>query len=391
MDQNRPSTCQRFIVNFTKFLCLLCGVDARSEHSTNSGLRHAQCPSLRKHGMFILRLLISMQLLISAFENIISQYSRSSRHTSSTDVLLIAFSLIYPVVQLQCSRCLWIHDKFLRDFIGNPLHPPHLDSLRTICYIMCWAWFTALDITCGILDVSGAQRNGQWGAKSMLKLLGLHGRQCQYLVFILYSEYQAALRGRLARLQTSLNVAERAEILKEKYVVRNMTATVNKIFSTTFALLHVKVFIHLYLYLSECFLDSEQKRGPWILHLGSFFQFMILYDLASNGSRIINSCRETAFRFLVRTPQVETNKNVLSWSNVHQIISYDEMQDSLTVLHCSTFSKKSLFSHMVVVNTCIAVLLQFDYRILVKLDADMQRFKSHGDQILTRPGSSFRA
>lgn len=230
-----------------------------------------------------------------------------------------------------------------------------------------------MDVYFALRDVIRAPR-----ARALPILAGLHCRQSHYLALILCLHLQAVLYGHLKQLKTSVNVAKVTEVLREKQVIRIMTASINGLLSQALAFIYVKIFIFLYLFLSDCFLDWGTESQSWILRIGSVLQFMMLYDLTTSGSKIVTICRGTATKFLKEGPQPANEENVVPWSQVYQILSFDELQDSLTVLNCFTFTKKSLFSSLAVVITCIGVLLQFDHRILAKLDADVRRYHKAG-------------
>lgn len=141
----------------------------------------------------------------------------------------------------------------------------------------------------------------------------------------------------------------------------------NNTFSTTLAVLHVEVSFYQLMLLGD-FLTGTAIRRAWLASL--VFHVVMLWDLASNSSQIIDLCSETAFGFLSFTPKVTSYSELASWAQSAKIMSYDQSRDSLMILDCFTLSKNSFFSYVSTMVACTAVFLQFDYRILAKLATD---------------------
>lgn len=249
------------------------------------------------------------------------------------------------------------------------------------CYIFCLTWFTTVDIHM-TLGESGKDLPYYIFASSVTPLwCGIHSKQCHYWTLILFSVSLTVLRGHLGNLDSSVGKVKSPEIMKSKEQARLFTRNVNNTFATVFALLFVKVFLLFYTVLYDSFINHDGVDWGSLTKVGPALQVIILYDLASGGSEIIDACFRTASKVLAHIPRSQSENDNDSWARLAQIVSYDELQDFLMISDCFRFTRQTLFSYVGIVITCTAVLLQFDYRILAKLDEDKRRYTSSSTPI----------
>lgn len=370
--------CQRFNRRCITALCLFCGVDLAPDYSFPYAPRFLKGVKVRKRCILLYRLLLCGQLLCFGLDNIIREYSRlTSNIMSSTEFIQIIFGAFYPLVLAQAMSCLWTNQDFLKEVLRQKVrtHTPCPNHAKQLGYLLCWALFTAHDAFTA-LSATNPQRlrnySVLWDAAPWC---GILSKQSQYLVFILLFECQAVLMRGLDKFNFAVGRSSQFEILNEKLALRSVTSKVNRTFSSTLAMLYVKVVLLLYIFLSHSLISPSHKTFAALTALGPALQILMLYDLACGGSEIIRRCRQTASKALLLNPQLVRDYEPDSWSRLLQIISFDEHQDSLMVSDCFTFTKGSLFSYMALVVTCIAVILQFDYHVLQKLDDDKILFR----------------
>lgn len=377
MERFSPNLFQRIIVKLAVLLCLSSGIDLSTEKYTCTPHRALAGLNLRKTFVIIIRLLMCSQLLLYGLDNFTRQYLTLNSSTSSTDFIRLVFAVIYPVLHAQAMACLWLNEGFLRELFDDTAHRKYFNCWKLGGYVLCWAWYTTVDIHLALVAGNAGKQSAYIFSGAMAPVwCGIHSKQCQYLVLVLFSVSQTVLQGHLNHLDSLVGNLRASEILKKKEAARHITSNVNKAFSTVFAFLFVKVFLLFYIFLSNSFIHQKVVDWTALVNIGPALQVIMLYDLASGGSEIINSCRRCASRALSRdSGSLPEKDNDSQWSRLVQVVSYDELQDSLTILDCFTFTKQSLFSYLAIIITCTAVILQFDYRVLAKLDRDKSLYE----------------
>ena len=366
-----PDFYRRCVAHCTIFVCFLSGVDLCKGGDSYTPHCRLSISKLRKYCILMIRFSWCVEFFLFNVAQIRREYLRMNGSISSSDVIKAGFVLAHPVVHVQFIRCLWANQKSLAQLLRDPLHVSFINHVQFVVYFFSWIQFTVNDIHFALDDIKKKPSSARYYLEStMSRLCGLHVQQCQYLILILFSEAQEVLRGHLDRLYASLLEMSHSEILREKQVIREITASVNKTFSTAFSLFYVKVFLFFYLFLHRMIFLKGGLEPSLLFSLGSATQVLLLYDLASGGTKIIEACRRTAFKMLSGDPRSQSDSDFNSLSRVVQLLTYDEVQDSLKVSDCFLFCKQSFLSYVALIITCIAVMLQFDYQILVKLDND---------------------
>lgn len=358
---------QRLIERFTETLYLLSGIDLGQEGHSALAPCSMKAVKLRKFCVLTIRSLLCIELLFFTLDDIAQKYSQLVGAWSSSDVIKLVFTLIYPMVNALSMKCLWANQGFLSELFGKPHEQEiNLNFKKQLSYLLGWAMFTHVDVIIALRSLDEDMKKRSLFGTSLPQWMGMHCKQCQYLVFLIFSKSQVVLRGRLNQLESSVEKMSYSKALDVKHKIRHITGHLNKTFSMIFALLYVKVFVLLYIFLCEIHVPRKGTDFGGKVTVDPVVQVLMLYDLASGGSEIVNACRRTATKVMVLNSR-QASENI-SLSRLAQVLSYDELQDSLKV-DCFTLTKQSLLSYVATVVTCIAVILQLDYRILAELES----------------------
>lgn len=172
-----------------------------------------------------------------------------------------------------------------------------------------------------------------------------------------------------------------------------MTLSMNAVFGRLMMFVYLKIITVTYRALVIVLSGDFSRSAEVARVLTPFIEIAVLYDMSSIGSDIIVACTSTVAdirrrywhqRMKTLFPEEfgveggpKAGTEVFSSGLSHEVVQaltnhlgYDENQDALLISDCFPHRKPTFHSYIGAIVTCIVILLQFDYRIMAKFDAD---------------------
>lgn len=201
----------------------------------------------------------------------------------------------------------------------------------------------------------------------LITLLGNFNFLLQYTTMVTSLVVYEDMACNLVRDHTRIRDATRAETLNWKNLIsakwrtRDQTRKINALYAGPLVVLYSNMF------LSAVYIGAElilRNLRPWILFFATLNHicFMIqMILLAHKATEVRNVCEETESGLLRRLSERSTLDYVDS-ATMASFRFHDEW-DSLRV-GCFAHNLQNFWRYISVVTTCVAVVLQFDYRVV---------------------------
>lgn len=350
---------------------LLCGVDLKS----SSGFFREIIVEGRFRSALIL---ISRSItLFSIVLYLIGKSIRISQDFQSSPDINKMFFIWYVIIAgllfMEIARSQWNGGAMFRRILLNPRNEVCLDCRRVLAWVFCLSVWTTVDL---YLVFSNQQTRGlsqetnDEQITDFRRNLRIISERCEVFLFqaqhncyLFFLIVPKIIQCRLEKLRDSIADSSLDGIRESKEDIRSTTKAFNALFSRIGSFLYVKVVAVGYRIIILLTTQNHPIRRIQILN--SCLQFVILYDIASVGTEIITLCRSLPAVFTVR------QRSKLPFSALYigsTELSYDMTRDAVLLSNCFTNEKAMLLSYTCTVITSIAILLQFDYKIMAQFD-----------------------
>lgn len=170
----------------------------------------------------------------------------------------------------------------------------------------------------------------------------------------------------ILKIHTQLNVSTKTttaltatEILAEKGRIRKMTRKINKLFALPLAMYYSNIVIVVLYTLSQSLGNRSAAHETVILIVCQFCYLLQLSLLAKKGSTLATKCLKLESIVLMRIPDNDSPSS----SHLLRAVRFREEWDVLKV-GCFALGTPNLLRFLASCVTFIAVVLQFDYRVV---------------------------
>lgn len=355
-----------------EMLSFACGIDLAISRSVESdSLPPRQATAVRKWAQRIIRSFTRITVTMYVIGYGVRRWLRFPSLASASDLFSVVFSVCGMCLLGGGWRALCKNEAGLQSMFGKRKNLRYFDWAKYAAWQLCWFWWVADDI----FSVLSHKYSKNMGLISLLENIGMlamvHVIEIQYLILMLCLQGQIIVLRRLRTLDSQLIIWQPQQIIADKMEIREMISNLNKTFAGVIATLYGKMFYSLYM---SYICISQYGSFEWT-HLfdvvGPTLHVAFLFDMACHGSFIINQCHLTSFKLSSFDFGRVTRKEV---KQVQKIMAFNPLLDTLTIWDCCTHSKAAFTSYLGTVITCVAILLQFDYRVMARLDQDKRTY-----------------
>lgn len=155
-------------------------------------------------------------------------------------------------------------------------------------------------------------------------------------------------------------------VMRQKLRIREDIRVINSTFARSLALPHLQFFIGT---TSTFVLDPYFSMFEKALLIGTFLSgTMMIIRVAQIGSQIISQCLDTEFHLWSLRMNPENTQNRLEQSEMMEFLRFREEWDTLRVAWF-TLNLGGLLQYVLSIITCVAVVLQFDYKVVRSITA----------------------
>ena len=183
--------------------------------------------------------------------------------------------------------------------------------------------------------------------------------------FIIYANVSSSLLARLGRLNKVIQRAgmRRDYLTREKLSIREDIMTVNSIFARYLSLHYVQLFVDVVFDFAAVMGDLLRNYEKAFLLASLCTRMIMLHQAARKGSLIISQCLDTEFQlWALGIDRPDVHKSATLWETM-RVFRFREEWDTLKVA-CFTSSSANFFRYLSTVVTCVAVVMQFDFKVL---------------------------
>lgn len=366
----RSSILQEVCFKFTVVHCFLCGVDLCCTDNVRtfayrSQLRVLLTIAIRVGIVSIYTLFLTTKLQYA--------YANFSDRPATSDIFDIIYLLNSCALFAEAGRALWTNQTFLVDLLRDSQNIRSFNIKRFVHWFMSCCFYT-------YIDISQAVRREQLTKELESKLLMKHRMvswcgsyvwQLQYAVFHLYIQGAIIIRANLRGLDVSMDMLSLSKVLEMKMAVRRSVDHFNRTFSRVLVLIYAKIFALAYQGLMIGLRVNELSNVETMIAIIPFLQIVMLYDMAVIGTDVISSCHLLHQKLFLKH-KFTSNHHEL-W-RVGTLLMYDERIDALLISDCFPNQKGTLLTYSGTLITCLAIFLQFDYRVMARFDEDKRTF-----------------
>lgn len=158
-------------------------------------------------------------------------------------------------------------------------------------------------------------------------------------------------------------------LIHQKWAVRDTTELVNKLCGTTLPLYYMKIFFSIICSAGNISCRHILDMRVYSLAFAHISYILVLTLIAHQGSRLISSCIE-GHSMASRLPK--TTMSGSDTSELREVLKYKKKWDCLTMSLGFIIEMPVLISFLGTCITVVAIFLQFDYKVLRKLQQAMQ-------------------
>lgn len=183
--------------------------------------------------------------------------------------------------------------------------------------------------------------------------------------FMVHSNVSESILAQLKELHELTRKADVSwnHLLLEKLRIREQMALANSIFARPLAFYHIQVFIAVVFDFASIMGHTMHIHEKSLLMASLFAYLIVLAYAARKGSTILSQCVETEFQIWKLVVSRADLRQTGRQSEVIGIFRFREEWDTLQVASLTLTSRNFLVFLSTVV-TCVAVVLQFDYKVV---------------------------
>ena len=293
----------------------------------------------------LLRLLHGSFLVTFAIGNSIDTYLHFDPKPSASDFVEVIYFVNTVCILIEAQRTLWSHQVTLRNFFHDNVE--HFDSFRFVALLVLNTVYSCMDVKVVILK------------RSLIGIVSASSAMIAWqfqTLFVIYQMQSAKiLCAKLQCLDLSVIYSWRNANLNRKALIRDDTADLNGIFGTISFFMYLKVFSLLYNVLILLITSNESLAWAVVDTLVPSLQLLTLYETARLSTRMTETCHSTAAGF-VESEHYDSRK--------YRILRHDPYRDDFTILGMFPIHKGTFLEYLGTVATFIAVLAQFDYKLM---------------------------
>lgn len=294
---------------------------------------------------------------------------------STSDIMNVVLGVLSFALVSFGVFCLWKNQAFLqRIFSQTPENVSAADGSMLIAWFICWIWWVSADI----YDYKKHTFLTEPPIVAVFEVAAMvtsrHLVQVQYISSIIYLQAEVVVEARLKLLNARIFMWTEQQIVSHKTTVRYLIAELNRTFSTLLAIMYSKIFSLLYvrsiLFIRQPLLKPEHA----FLIVGPVLYVANMYVMSCRASHIADICEQTEFR--LRTKRLTSLSSFIARVRVERVLIATRTQDSLVICDCFIHSKATFLAYLGLLVTCVAILIQFDYRVMAMLDSYKVRYLS---------------
>lgn len=362
---------------------LTCGVDLLQSDFL-SPIR----TNIRRAFIRSLRVVFVIVFVLATFGTFCDTYTSFPDNPGICDMFATLYSMLYWAIWVETLRTTWWNDEAIKKTFINSntaqyfsikrifmaaIHYPYIMyllgriSIYTTVHIESLAARNATILTSSPIwpAINNVMYVYEWN--SLISYHFLH------FIVIVYLQGLVNIRTRLAELRADLETSPAGDLRKRKAQIRQMIATANKIFSQLLFVMYAKIFAITYQTVVAQISNDNGIHSRRYRILASLSQIAVVYDTAALGSEIITSSRLTAsaLPYLRKSLFMQDSNGGNSIEELWRFsaeMAYDDVRDALTISDCFISHKGTLASFTGLAVTCMAILLQFDYKIMQHLE-----------------------
>lgn len=362
MDRTRASgSVGRACLHLLKCLCWLIGLDLFPPPVKTFGT-HRQ---LRRWARWAVRA-VSLGCLASyGVRCILRSWFWLPDKASTSDLIQIVHYVNSFALLAVGLRALWRNETFLQRLFRQNANRQQMDTTGLVACFACWLWWLKDDLR-SLSDevrcrdpfiVNWLIAASGWTSRHLFQIV--------YISFMLYLQCQAIILNRLRLLDHNLAVLSERQILNDKQDIRDLVSGLNRTFSGVLALMYARIFLILYTRSIMIARSADFRVDDVFSIVSPTLTATLLFFMSCQGASIVDQCERTDF--CLRTKRL-TRLTEREQKYVKNVVLFTRLQDSLTIWNCFPHSKTTFVSFLVSLLTCVAILVQFDYRVMAKLD-----------------------
>lgn len=186
------------------------------------------------------------------------------------------------------------------------------------------------------------------------------------MLLVCYDTAQALLlRLRRLRISSKEPTLIWTNVISEKWKIRDQTAEINAVFALPLAEFYMQYFLSIIYFSAEAIKDDMVPFDSYVMSVNMLSVSLLFFMLARKSSEIRSQCVETQATLMKRLDANTTLSGVDFASMIH--FQFSEDWDSLRC-GCFALSMSNFLRYLSMVFTSTAVVLQFDYHVIRKIN-----------------------
>lgn len=369
----------RYLHKMYLFFFILYGIHFTAPIDRTSPVLPMKRQSTAVHLAKIIRYINIIPLILFAMDRVRKIYSTFPVDASFVDIIsalhhVLAISILF-VARMS------IHNK--QKVLMRLLPPMYRTDTDHRLYMRLFLIIFILNMPYFITDCKFFVEAFQSG-KSLFATIGsgcaVYTWQVQMAAWTVYLQSAARICEKLRTIDeitASGALRKRIDfIVNLKAEVRWDISSLNSRFGTFVFMLYLKIFTLITYNINKIVTHDGNNRLSMSLYIiGSIMQGMVTFLACHIGSELIALASRTHRRLFDDALQIQSSLMPNAWdrtrtnmSDLRDILAYREEWDSLRISDCFVNRKSTMFTYIGTLVSSIAIILQFDYRILYVLD-----------------------